>query len=304
MEEKFVSFLDCLKNEIEKTDVKIIKADSNVQYNEFENLVNKVIKHNTEKFKKLFDVDVKAKFGHHFPDLEVLVNNSKYGIELKSRTNGTWSVSGGSVFESVSDKGYREIYVLFGSIEKNEEQYNVRFTPYWKAVESIKVTHKPRYFLNMNNSKSLFDSSSEYKKVREMTESMKNKYVQELLKKTTNKPQWYIADQQSVKPVLFNSLPTEKKNEIISELMILFPQDLLKHRSNYENSTEYLITAYFYYSPSLRDIFTAGGKSIINNVSLPKIVGRYIELNDVIKHVLFNQSEDFRKKAYNSWKYI
>lgn len=299
-------FLLRLKEKIENTEItkdKYLKSTSS--YNGFEKLVSDLIKNLDIK-----DVVIKEHYGHHFPDMDVTIDNIKYGIELKSRNNGSWTNNGGSVFESVTSQDYEEIYLFFGTIDiKNQEKtYKVEFAPYWSVTESIKVTHKPRYFINMNTQKSIFNNKKDYEKIRTMSETEKNNYVQKILKENTEKPQWYITESEEVVPTLINSLEKNRKNELIAEMLVLFPNDLLKTigkdekgKSDYTRITKYLISNYFFYSPSTRDLFSAGGKYTYNNVDFPKIVDRFkIRSSDILK-ILKNSSLDFKEQAYSNW---
>lgn len=296
------TFIEALIQEIETFTVTPNHMKSNSSYNGFEYLVSEILEN---KFQNFQDIVIKENFGHYFPDIDILTNNKKYGIELKSRTDGSWNNNGGSVFESISSNDYEEIYVLFGTINKKKKEihYQARYAPYWTVTEAIKVTHKPRYYINMNTDNSIFSSSDEYSTVREMDELEKNNYVQQVLKKSANKAQWYISDAESdaVEPTLFNSLPNEIKNSVLAEIIILFPQDLLKNRSSYHNATKYMLSTYFYYSPSVRDPFSAGGQTSINGERFPQIINRLCELKCELLEVLTQQSPDFQQKAYDSW---
>lgn len=295
--------LNELKQKIEQKTVCENHLKSTSNFNGFEKLVSEVL---TESFQH---VEYHENYGHHFPDIDVIVDGIKYGIELKSRTDGSWTNNGGSVFESVSSDDYNEIFVLFGTINrsKQEQHFKVRFAPYWEVAENIKVTHKPRYYLNMNAKNSIFDSSQDYMSVRNMTEDEKNSYVQDKLRKSANKPQWYIAEIEKINPTLIKNLDLETKNRIISEIMVLFPQDLLKTitnekgKSDYTRATEYLISTYYYYSPATRDLFTAGGQFNYHGVKFPKIIEIFRNNIEIIIGILENQSDDFFNVAYKSW---
>ncbi|WP_436938040.1 hypothetical protein [Staphylococcus xylosus] len=305
MNQTIANVLSKIQNEIEQTNVHPNHLKSSSSYNGFEKLFSETV-HNME----LQETSIHENYGHHFPDIDIIINNKKYGVELKSRTDGSWINNGGSVFESVSDYNYEEIYLFFGTInkKKNEQRFSVRFAPYWTVTENIKVTHKPRYFINMNTSKSIFHSKSEYDVIRNMNESEKNLYVQKILKENTNKPQWYISEKENILPTLIKDLEKEKVQELISELLVLYPQDLLKTngekekgKSDYTRVTIHLISTYFYYSPSTRDLFTAGGKFIYKNVSFPKIVEQFRKNKQTIIWTLENHSSDFKDLMYKNW---
>ncbi|WEB19423.1 hypothetical protein PUW68_12175 (plasmid) [Staphylococcus haemolyticus] len=298
-------FLFFIKEKIENTKVEEKYLKSTSSYNGFEKLFSDLTKD-----MEINNIEIKENYGHHFPDIDVIVNDVKYGIELKSRTDGSWINNGGSVFESISSQDYKEIYILFGTINKKkyETTYKVAYAPYWTVTESIKVTHKPRYFINMKTQNSIFNKKADYNKIRTMTENEKNNYVQKILRESANKPQWYITEKEEVLPTLIKDLKKSKVNELITEMLILFPHDLLittgineKGKSDYSRITQYLITNYFYYSPSIRDLFSAGGKFNYNNISFPKIVYQFKIHSPKIIDVLEKQSSDFKEFAYKNW---
>lgn len=301
MEYSIHDLLSEIKDKIENTLAEEKYLVSKGNYNGFEVLFNDVIKE-----MDIDGVEFRENYGHHFPDIDIVINDIKYGLELKSRTDGSWINNGGSVFESISSQDYQDIYLLFGTInkKKNEPYYKVKYAPYWTVTEDIKVTHKPRYFINMDTQNSIFNSKSEYDIIREMSELEKNSYVQKILRENANKAQWYISESENVLPTLIKDLDKGKKDELISELLILYPQDILRFKSDYKRVTEYLISTYFYYSPSIRDLFSAGGKYVHNNVSFPKVIEQFRYHNNMILKILEEQSPDFKALAYNSWKEI
>lgn len=280
------SFINSLSNYImslSSLDDKYLKTSSS--YNGFEQLVTDVLKGKYGKFIIPDSIKINFKFKHHFPDINISVNNSLYGLELKSRSNGSWMTNGGSVFESITEN-YTDIYILFGSFNKknNETKYKVRFDYYWNVTDSIKVTHSPRYHIAMDTNTHIFNSSIEYKELREASEENKYSYIREKLQEFATKNTWYLPEisddssdnsEVSVKPTLISDLPNKKdfEKKIKTEIFIIFPEDILgKSRADYSAATGYVLEKYFIYSPNFRDIFTAGGKVKYKGVELPKIL--------------------------------
>lgn len=308
--ENFLQDFACFIESKQNLDKRYLASTSS--YNGFEKLVEDESANFLLSITEIIverDIIIEPKFNHHFPDLDVTIDGIKYGVELKSRKDGSWVNNGGSVFESISDSDYQEIYVMFGTFneKRGDRNYQVRFAPYWQVAQAIKVTHKPRYFLNMNAETSIFKSADEYDELRNLSELDKNKFVQKILSESATKPQWYISqnsvnDSEHVNPIQINKLEKSQRNRIIAELLVLYPQDLLTDRANYSRSTEYLISSYFYYTSSLRDLFTAGGKFIYENVEFPKVVGNFRDLNADILSVITTQTDDFIELAYQSWE--
>lgn len=275
-------------------------------YNGFEKLVPEI----AEQVSKEIDgnLEVFSHLGHHFPDLDLILNGIKYGVELKSRNNGSWDTNGNSVFESITDKEYKEIFLLFGTSQKGIPQIKIRYAPYWKVTSSITVTHSPRFKINMDTEKSVFASSDEYNRLRNYTEKEKVVFLQNYLKSNTSGVKWFVPqDDETIKPISLNSLDLKIKEKISAEIFILYPQDLLATttsgiiRSDYSRSAEYLIVNYYYYSSSFRDFFSAGGQWQYNNVKFPQVIKRIYDNRKIILDTLENANLAFKEIAYNSW---
>lgn len=242
--------------------------------------------------------------GHHFPDVDLFLNGVKYGVELKYRGNGSWNTNGNSVFESITGEGYEEIYLIFGSKVPKEKRLLVKFAPYWQTTSSIKVTHSPRFTIDMQNlNESVFNSKKEYDFLRSMDETEKVRFVQEFLKENSGGAKWYTAPAETVPPTKFSALPSAKRNQIRAEILILFPDDLLHGSSHnkYTRSAEYLLEAYYVYNKSLRDLFSSGGVYTSHETDFPKIVGTLVSLKELLIHTLNNASDDFFELCKYNW---
>src|SRR5699024_1885780 len=167
-----------------------------------------------------------------------------------------------------------------------------------------KITYEKRNIIKIEIINNKYNTKTKYNNNKEISELEKKSYVQKILRDNSNKAQWYISEPENVLPTLIKDLDKGKKDELISELLILYPQDILKSKSDYKRVTEYLISTYFYYSPSIRDLFSAGGKYVHNNVSFPKVIEQFRYHNNTILKILEEQSPDFKALAYNSWKEI
>lgn len=254
-------------------------------------------------------VELIPRFKHHFPDIDLKINDELYGIELKSRNNGSWTTLGGSVIESISDDDYKEIYLLFATFnkKKGETAYRVRYMPYWQAADAIKVTHSPRFEIDLDTDNHVFSSNEDYRNLRQMNEKDTIRFIQEALKKSTKKLTWYASLNEEVPPTRYSTLDKATKDSIKAESLVLFPNDLLHAlpngmaRANYSNLQEYLMTQH--YVSTTRDIFSAGGKVSIHNVNFPKIVDKYREYKDNILSLLNTDDPEFAQLAYEKWQW-
>lgn len=52
--------------------------------------------------------------GHVFPD--ILLHNTRYGVEIKSTQKDAWTSTGSSIIESTRDKDTERIYMLFAKL--------------------------------------------------------------------------------------------------------------------------------------------------------------------------------------------
>ncbi|MCO0817273.1 hypothetical protein [Lactococcus lactis] len=309
-------FLEKLKNYLEK----IVDLDKNKylkstsSYNGFEKLIidSKDDFLLTGDFQ--YNVIIEPNFGHHFPDLDIFIDGVKYGVELKSRKDGSWVNNGGSVFESQTSQGYKEIYIFFGTYneKQGDTSYKIKYRPHWEVAENVSVTHSPRYFYNMNATTSLFTSSEQYLSLRDSREDIE-KFVQQVLRSSANGPKWYLSSDEDnqVNPILITTLNDDIQIKVYSEIAVLYPQDLFSNtRTKFNRAAAFMMNSYFYYSSSLRDSFSAGGKwtpefypEIYQNTKVfPHIIKNLKRWSNEIENVCRIQSDDFKEKAYESWK--
>lgn len=267
--------------------------------NGFEKLIQDIIPNIEKQF-----LHVKFEFisGHHFPDVNVLINNEKFGIELKSSQKGIWYIPGNSIFEKISDNDYKDIYIFFGSRKKNSNKYEIKYKKYWQATENIAVTHSPRFIINMNSTTSIFNTNNDYEIFRKMNDTDKALFAQKILRNKTSDIKWYISPEpQATKVTNYKDLSEERKKQLITEVLILFPTDLLRKQNNYTRATNYLINQYYVYSKNLRDVFSAGGKINKNGTLIPKTLQTFIDYQPNIEQALAKANNEFKKIAYENW---
>lgn len=300
-----VNVLESIRNKIEAIDPledRFLRSNGND--NGFEKLVPLIIQEVVDEWPSADTLSFVAHLGHHFPDVDLTLNGIKYGLELKSRNNGSWFTNGNSVLESITSEGYEEIYLMFGSKVLNEKRLAIKYAPYWQATSNIKVTHSPRFTIDMANlDKSVFRSKEEYDLLRTMNEEQKTQFLQNYLKENSIGAKWYTASNKSVSPTIFSELDLDKKNQLRAEVLILFPDDLLigSNQDKYTRSSKYILETYFVYNKSFRDLFSAGGVFRTHNVEFPKMIGTLIMLKDSIIQTLYNASDDFFELCKEKW---
>lgn len=299
------SVLEAIKSYIEEKTWDKVYFKSIGNDNGFENLFKHIAPVIADKFKGI-KIDIIG--GHHFPDVNIIIADKKYGVELKSSQKGTWIVPGNSIFESISEDDYEQIFVMFASRRKDTItkkfifKYAIKYKEYWQSTSNISVTHSPRFIINMDTASTVFSSVAEYIKFRDMTNEEKALFAQKILRERADGIKWYIApDIDSIKVTNFSELTKERKQELITELFVLFPTDILRKRNEYSRCTNYLIDKYYIYSKNLRDVFSAGGRLEINGVFLPQTLRTFIEYEPSIKELIENANEDFQLVAYSCW---
>lgn len=302
----------CIESVLEQVKIKIeARVDWDEKYfksrgndNGFEELIPVVL----DEIKKdgALSLDYTVHYGHHFPDIDVVIEGKKYGVELKSRNNESWVTNGNSVLESISTDGYEEIYVVFGARRRRLNSYSIMYKPYWEVATDISVTHSPRFKIDMNATKKVFTTKSSYDDFRKKDESEKIEFVQEYLRDNTDGDKWYIPQAQSIQFISINKLSPEHKKILIARALILFPKDLLTPsggRTNYSNAAQYLLQQ-GYYSSSFRDLFSAGGKYCYKGQCFPQVINTLKQHSITINELLTSASEPFKKYAKKNWKAI
>ena len=96
-----------------------------------------------------FDKDSIIYSTQKFPDfiLEDKEAGTKLGVEVK-KTDGTrWEVIGGSIYESLRND-VNDTYVLMAKLGGDKPE--VRFRKYEECIADLRVTHSPRFYLNLD----------------------------------------------------------------------------------------------------------------------------------------------------------
>ena len=226
-----------------------------------------------------------------FPDIII----GEYGIEVKFSNSQKWDSMGNSIFEGTyRHEVSKDIFVFFG--KKNANGIEVKFDLYENCLSDIKVTHSPRFYINMEQDKDesiLNQMGISYKEYRALSNSEKSKLIKKQLKNklASGEEVWWMDEE--VPPVIreYRNQSTEKKNKITAELFAYFPELLSNSSSKYMGPSVYLLSNYQLINSSLRDSFTAGGTvdfcvqgQIVNKV--PKIYKKIYKLAPEIYKVI------------------
>ncbi len=241
-----------------------------------------------------------------FPDIiaKVLENNW-FGIEVKT-SKDSWKCFGNSIFESTKIENLEHrIYLFFGKIS---ETLSCRWGKYEACIESINITHSPRYQINMDivnkpQSSIFAKMATSYHEFSEMPVITKMSHVRAYKKKELGKNTalWWLPTNDNIDENerrlvirLFNELTVAEKKEIRNLSIVYFPIIFSTESTKYEQLTKWIAATFGVISSSMRDTFSAGGKHIINvnnNVSKLPHIFKHIETNVIqIKEIITTTS--------------
>lgn len=244
---------------------------------------------------------------HAFPD----IGFDDFGIEIKTTKSDKWVCIGNSIMEGTRRPGINTIYLVF---LKKGGNADIKFDLYERTLSDIKITHSPRYEINMENNGGIFDEiNTSYDAFRGSSNKIKvlKKYY-----RSKNTDSWFLDEETGENSTSmtfepFSTLPKKQRQNILVELICIFPEIA---SSDYKSAAAYLTTKYGVYHKNLRDIFSASGrKTIWHN-------GTEYECSKLIKHLedhkediaeFFNQNStiiktewDYSGDVYNQWKIL
>ncbi|MEC2869509.1 hypothetical protein ACIQHV_11375 [Bacillus bombysepticus] len=270
----------------------------------FENYVTMII----EEIAETHGVTVEQTGAQSFPDIII---GGSYGIEVKYTKNPKWQSMGNSIFEGTLRKEVtNQIYLIFG--RKVEKRIETRFKKYEECLASIKVTHSPRFLIDMeieNENESILNALGvTYSTFKDWSDEDKSaelkKYVKSKL--ADGETLWWLDSNQeegvSPKVKEYRKLESYQKQNIIIESFILFPEVFSKSSTKYLGLSVYLLQEYQIVSSSLRDAFTAGGQADLVIGNSPYKVGKiYKKLYDNAKKLENRLSEMPIEKLEEYW---
>lgn len=272
---------------------------SKVSALDFEEHVVEGIKAAIAKNSLSFKVELKSNLT--FPDIICYSSNSKIGVEVKTTKADKWICTGNSIKETTRVDGVQEIFLFFGKLGGDPA---FRFSSYPKVLEEVKVTHSPRYFINMDcpQKNTIFDKLDvNYDEFRESPSKFKilKKYYRSLLKE--GEELWWAGDVEGKdielgkhKIRLWNEASPEEKDEIRAKAFVLFTELFRtdKFPKKYNRLTSWIVSQYLLVAPSLRDTFSAGGRIELDGHMYPQVVNSLIESYEFLEEVFAKIDED------------
>ncbi|QGX65211.1 hypothetical protein GPA07_07120 [Bacillus sp. ms-22] len=292
------TILELAKQKIE-SELDLSNIDSGTK---FENYVTLVI----EEISNNYGISVIQTGVQSFPDIVI---GETFGIEVKYTKSEKWESTGNSIFEGTLRKEVTDqIYTFFG--RKVGKKIEVIHRYYEDCLADIKVTHSPRFFLNMevgSGESILHKIGITYGEFKAMNSLEKSKVLKDYVRSTLGEGEslWWLDEEESVSPRVkeFRKLQEYKKQNIIAEGMALFPEVFSNSSTKYLNLSVYLLQEYQIVSSSLRDAFSAGGKANIEVCGEPQIIPKvYGKLYVNAKKIEKILSEIELDKLQEYWK--
>ena len=194
-----------------------------------------------------------------FPD--ILVNGC--GIEVKYTQRKTWHGTGNSIFEGMRDPNTQRIYMVFCRADIPE----IRWRKYEHCIKGVRISHSPRYMIDMDVDKSFFDNLGiPYSEFISYSIREKMSHVREHVKQRIDEHEklWWIDEEDShtlpMEVRIYRLLPADVKIMLRAETALMCPQIFKgsRQKGKYDQAAIYLLTQHGVVAPQIRDLFTAG----------------------------------------------
>lgn len=227
-----------------------------------------------------------------FPDyiLEDLNDGDKIGVEVKKTDSAKWEVIGGSIYESLKND-IEDTYVLMAKLGGDKPE--VRLRKYEECIEDLKVTHSPRFYLNLELEEGEdYLTRNDAKDLLELSGDELNRKIRKLLR--TQKSTWWSEGET----VAFADLSQEEKGNYLNDGVALFPEVF---KGDYSKFTPWLVYSCFVWCGNVRDIFSAGGNKYVEemNIYVSAIMYRALQNAENIRQRIVNMTEEEQVKFWS-----
>lgn len=243
---------------------------------------------------------------HRFPDIILTLSGKRYGLEVKSSgsKNKSWKINGNSILGSTRAPDILETYVIFGKYNKDNLAFKIRKAE--ECVENVVVTHSPRYLLNMElpQGQSFFEKSGiSYDQISTSDQPIQlvTAYFKQLGQKA-----WWLAESTPATFSFFNELDGEIQDSLRAYAFVHFPEIMgIENKTKFKNFAVWMVTERSVICPSLRDMFTGGGrKDIIYETGTYSMMPRIlVTLKDCVKEVLDELDNSSPELLREDWEY-
>ena len=226
-----------------------------------------------------------------FPDFVITDDNGeKVGLEVKKTDTAKWEVIGGSIYESLKNE-INDTFVIMAKMGGSNPE--VRLRKYEECIADLKVTHSPRFYLDLDLKEGEdYLTTHNSKDLLTLSGDALNKRIRELLR--SNKSTWW-SEAETTK---FADLPDEEKSAYLNDGLALFPEIF---GGNYENFTPWFVYSCLVWCGNIRDIFSAGGKVKLpeKGIYISAVMGRAYDNIESIKTRINDMSEEEIRKFWH-----
>ncbi len=297
-----VEFESLLQHTVESISDEYERNLENISSQAFEVVVEEEMRKAAKKTP--FEGTIKLIGKLSFPDI---VAKEYYGVEVKTSQGNNWQVIGNSVLESNRIPGVERIYLFFG---KTKPPCAVRYRRYEECIYDVKVTHSPRYAIDMDlePGKTLFDEMGiSYDALRESEDPFVPILDYMRRKVPHAEEKWWFGKkgEEIAAPLtmrFWSELKEKEKKNIRTICLANFPEVFgPSSPSKYEKVAAFLVKEYAIVCSSLRDMFTAGGKADLNldGKCFQKVPKVFTWLDD--SETLLGLFEQLEGDAFRHW---
>lgn len=256
--------------------------------------------------------DIKLVSGSKFPDI---LASKYYGVEVKSTKTKNWTSTGSSIVENTRIEDVERIYILFGRLGNNPASFKCKL--YQECLSEIAVTHSPRYLIDMELPEKediLSKMGTEYDIFRkleegEKIEQVRRYYLNKAKKEKKTSIPWWMKGTAPISLSFYAEQSEHLKNELKCRAFILFP-DLLGNSTQvvFKKIALWLCNRYSLLNPSLRDMFSAGGRRDIKiktgeHIQCSALVKRLIDSKENIQKLLEDPDADLLDDIEEYWDF-
>ena len=231
----------------------------------FETIVLKYLREALKGTQLLAD---KTQHIHAFPDLAA----NGFGVEVKFTKKDSWLSVGNSVFEGMRDPAVNRVYVVFGKMGGWPE---VRWSRYEDCVSHVRISHAPRFVLEMEQGGALFDKMGvSYETFAELPPTEKMEHIRAYSRSRLKEGErlWWLEDQEEqveeqqahtwpAEVTFYMRLPQARKKRLRAEAVLLCPGIVKPSRTKtfeYADAGLYLLRQHGVFCHQTRDLFSAG----------------------------------------------
>lgn len=197
---------------------------------------------------------------HAFPDIQA----NGFGVEVKTTNKDSWQSVGNSVFEGMRDSAVKKIYVVFGKMGGLPD---VRWGRYEERITHVRISHAPRFVLEMDRDSSLFNKIDiTYDAFSKLSATDKMGYIRKYSRGRLKPGErlWWLEDENSeglpLEIKLYMHLTTEEKIKLRAEGAILCPQIVggSRQKDKYNDIAFFFLQHRNVFCPQTRDLYSAG----------------------------------------------